>query len=262
MITTKQAFRPVIKNFKRRKILVKTINDIWGIDLADYSKDYPSGYIMVFVDYFTRFMQCVILKTKTKHEIDMALDSLLVGKTYWPGKIHSDREAGIVHSDYLKQFKGKIDLYHTEFIGSPICERAIRTLKGIIAKLMYQKELDQGSKRNIYWTHFVKEATDLYNNSIHRIIKMKPIDAWSIQYEEDIPLKLREINMNMPEPARKPLLHVGDHVLIAREKKKFEKGYTVSWNSTKHPITSVIHADVPMYVVNGKHYYHQQLQKI
>ena len=52
-----------------------------------------------------------------------------------------------------------------------------------------------------------------YNNTVHRTIKMKPIDITSDSYAE------YNENLNKKDPKFK----VGDHVRISKYKKKFAK---------------------------------------
>ena len=55
-----------------------------------------------------------------------------------------------------------------------------------------------------------------YNNTVHRIIKMKPIDVTSDSYAE--------YNEDSNEKQHK--FRVGDHVRISKYKNIFAKGYT------------------------------------
>ena len=68
-----------------------------------------------------------------------------------------------------------------------------------------------------------------YNNTVHRIIKIKPIDVTSdscAEYNED---------SNVTEPKFK----VGDHVRISKCKNIFAKGYTQN-RSEEHFVVSKI----------------------
>ena len=55
-----------------------------------------------------------------------------------------------------------------------------------------------------------------YNNTVHKTIKMKPVDVTSHSYAE--------YNENSNEKDRK--CKVGDHLKISKYKKNFAKGYT------------------------------------
>ena len=59
-----------------------------------------------------------------------------------------------------------------------------------------------------------------YNNTIHRTIKMKPIDVTDDSYVD------YNENFNKKDPKFK----VGDHVRISKYKNIFVKGYTPNWS--------------------------------
>ena len=88
-------------------------------------------------------------------------------------------------------------------------ERFIRTLKNSIFKHM------TAVSKNVYF-HVLDDIVRKYNNTVHRSIKMKPIDVTSDSYAE------YNEDSNVPKPKFK----VGDHVRISKYKHIFAKGYT------------------------------------
>ena len=65
------------------------------------------------------------------------------------------------------------------------------------------------------------DIVDKYNNTVHRTIKMKPIevtDDYYAEYNEDASNK------------KNPKSKVGDNVRISRYKNIFAKGYTSNWS--------------------------------
>ena len=68
--------------------------------------------------------------------------------------------------------------------------------------------------KNVYFD--VLNIINKYNNTVHRTIKMKPIDVTSDSYAEYIE------DFNKKDPKFK----VGDHVRISKYKNTFAKGYT------------------------------------
>lgn len=248
-------FKPVIKKFPRRKTLSRAKNDIWGIDLADYSKDPKmKGYILVVIDYFTRYIFTRFMRHKNKSEFDTAMQDIVKESRRLPKNIHSDLEGAFIYSDYIK--KREINLYHTEFMGSPICERVIQSLKLIIEKLMV---LNHSSN----WKKYIESATTIYNNRIHRTIKMTPKEAYFLQKNSDLNNDLEQIN-NTYEVSHLPIkFKIGDVVITVKKKAIFDKGYKIRWNKTEYKIRKVINSDVNMYELsNGKTYYKEELQKV
>ena len=97
-----------------------------------------------------------------------------------------------------------------------------------------------------------------YNNTVHRTIKMKPIDVINLsctEYNEDF---------NKKDPKSK----VGEHVRISKYKKFFAKGYAPNWSEEGFVVSKVKHTVPWTYVVsdlNGEEvtrsFYEKELQK-
>ena len=64
------------------------------------------------------------------------------------------------------------------------------------------------------------DIVNRYNNTVHKTIKMKPIDITDDSYAE------YNENFNKKDPKFK----VGDHVRVSKYKKMFAKGYTPNWS--------------------------------
>ena len=69
--------------------------------------------------------------------------------------------------------------------------------------------------KNVYFD-VLDNIANKYNNTVHRIIKMKPTDITSDSYAE--------YNEDFNEKQHK--FRVGDHVRISKYKNIFAKGYT------------------------------------
>ena len=96
---------------------------------------------------------------------------------------------------------------------SVVAEGFIRTLKNKIYKHM------TSISKNVY----IDELDDIvneYNNTYHRIIKMKPIDVKDNTC----------INIDKEFNDEDPKFKVGDHVRISKYKNIFAKGYTPNWS--------------------------------
>ena len=95
---------------------------------------------------------------------------------------------------------------------SVVAERFIRTLKNKIFKHMTP------ISKNVYFDG-LDDIVNKYNNTVHRSIKMKPIDVTSDSYAE----------YNEDSNVTKPKFKVGDHVRILKYKNTFSKGCTQNW---------------------------------
>ena len=133
---------------------------------------------------------------------------------------------------------------------SVVAERFIRTLKHKIFKRM------TAISKNVYFD-MLENIVDKYNNTVHRTIKLKPIDITSDSYAE----------YNKDSNEKDPKFKVGNHVRISKYKNIFAKGYTQNWS--KVFVVSRIKDKVPRtYVIsdlNGEKIagssYEKELQK-
>ena len=111
--------------------------------------------------------------------------------------------------------------------------------------------------RNVYFD-VLDDIVNKYNNTVHRTIKMKPIDVTSDSYAE----------YNEDSNKKDPKFKVGDHVRISKYKNIFAKGYAPNWSEEVY-VVSKIKSTVPWaYVVsdlNGEEitesFYEKELQK-
>ena len=85
----------------------------------------------------------------------------------------------------------------------------IRTLKNKTFKHM------TAISKNVYFD-VLDDIVNKYNNTVHRTIKMKPIDVTSDSYAE----------YNEDSNEKDPKFKVGDRVRISTYKNIFAKGYT------------------------------------
>jgi hypothetical protein len=245
-------YRRAVYNFPRRAVIIKEKNDTWSIDLADYSKDPSPGYILVAIDNATRKMFTRNLTRKSEKEISLGLKSIFKEAGSSPIWMHSDLEKGFVYSKLLKD-EG-VELYHTSFMGSPLVERAIRSLREIVEKLRQTQPAKQ-------WKTVVDKATVIYNTRVHSGIKQTPNHAWE---HPEVVEAINKAHSLEERKAPKVKLEIGDHVLTVFEKNKFDKGFKKRWNSDPHTIVAIDERQLPkMYIVNnGRKYYVQELQKI
>ena len=143
-------------------------------------------------------------------------------------------------------------MYSTFNEGKPVvAERFIRTLKNKIFKHM------TAISKNVYFD-VLNDIVNKYNNTIHRTIKMKPIDVTDDSFAE----------YNEESNKKDPKFKIGDHVKISKYKNIFAKGYAPNWwdeifviKKVKNtvPWTCVIN-DLNAEEINGR-FYEKELQK-
>ena len=116
---------------------------------------------------------------------------------------------------------------------SLVAERFIRTLKSKIFKHM------AAVSKDVYFD-VLDDIVKKYNNTVHRTIKMKPIDVTSDSYAE----------YNEDSNVTKPKFKVGDHVRISKYKNIFAKGYTQNWSEEVFVVSKIKNTVPWTYVIN------------
>ena len=232
-------------------------DNIWGVDLADmqsFSK-YNKGikYLLCAIDLFSEYAWVIPLKDKKGTSIVNAFQKI-ISKEIKPNKIWADQGSEFYNqsfNDFLKT--NNIEMYSTFNEGkSVVAERFIRTLKNKIFKDM------TAISKNIYFD-VLDDIVNKYKNTIHRTIKIKPIDVTDDSFPE----------YNEESNKRNPKFKVGDHVRISKYKNNFAKGYAPNWSEEIFVIKKVKNTVPWTYVINDPHseeiigsFYEKKLQKI
>ena len=134
---------------------------------------------------------------------------------------------------------------------SVVAKRFVRTLKNKIFKHM------TALSKNVYFD-VLDDIVNKYYNTVHKTIKMKPIDVTGdsyVEYNEDF---------NKKDPKFK----AGDHVTISKYKNTFAKGYGPNWPEEVFVVSKIKNIVPWTYVIidlNGKEitgsFYEKELQK-
>ena len=123
-----------------------------------------------------------------------------------PNKIWVDQGGKFYNrsiEDFLKI--NNIEIYSTYNEGKSVAaERFIRTLKNKIFKHM------TAISKNVYFD-VLDDIVNKYNNTVHRTIKMKPIDVTDDYYAE----------YNEDSNKKNPKFKIGDHLRISKYKNIF-----------------------------------------
>ena len=131
-----------------------------------------------------------------------------------------------------------------------VAGRFIRILKNKVFKHM------TAISKNVYFD--VLDIVDKYNNTIHRTIKMKPIDITSDSYAK----------YNEGFDKKDPKFKVGGHIRISKYKNIFAKGYTPNWSEEIFVISKIKNTVPWTYIINDLNgeeitgsFYETELQK-
>ena len=262
-ILSNELHKPKRINFERRRVISNHIDHIWGIDLITmikYSKQNNNyKYILTVIDFFSKFSFCYPLKNKNYNEIINSFKDIFKKSKRKPKMIQSDEGSEFTNKQVQKFFNdNNIKWYHTynRDIKCSICERFNRT---ILNKIYKNFTLNN----NTIWIKDLNKLVKEYNNSYHRTIKMKPINA-SKKSNENIVRK----NYNFEIINKKPKFSIGDKVRISLLKNTFEKGYTSNWSEEIYIIDDLKSSNVHYYYLkdlNGEKidgmFYQEELLK-
>lgn len=254
------------RNFIRRSVVLKGIDDLWQADLIDFVnlKSFNHGYkfILVVLDCFSKFAWAIPVKTKTKCEIANAFNNILFSTQRKPANLQTDLGTEFYNNEFKKiTTLYKINHYSTYSIKkASIVERLIKTLKN----KLYKSFSLSGSYK---WVGKpLENVVDLYNDTIHRITKHKP----NVVNHTNQNLVMKNIKKSQikTDKSKKTKLNIGDLVRISKYKGSFEKGYTPNWSTELFLIKKVNHTNPFTYVVEDLHkqpilgtFYEPELQK-
>ena len=157
-------------------------------------------YLLCTIDFFSKYVTSIVNAFKK-----------IISKGTKPNKIWVDQGSEFYNNTFKDFLKiNNIEMYSTYNEGKSVAaERFIRTLKNKIFKHM------TAISKNFYFDDVLDNIVDKYNNTVHRTIKMIPIDVTGDSYVE----------YNEDSNKKDPKFKVGGHVRISKYKNIFAKGY-------------------------------------
>ena len=144
--------------------------------LSKYNKGIK--YLLCAIDLFSKYAWVIPLKNKKGTSIVNAFQKI-ISEERKPNKIWVDQGSEFYNNsfkDFLKM--NNIEMYSTYNEGkSAVAERFIKTLKNKNFKHMTV------ISKNVYFD-VLDDIVNKYNNTVHKTIKMKPIDVTSDSFAE------------------------------------------------------------------------------
>ena len=165
------------------------------------------------------------LKGKRGISIVNAFQKSLDSSNRKPNKLWVDKGREFYNKLFKRFLKvNSIEMYSAQNEGkSAVDERFIRTLKYKIFKHMV------AVSKNVYF-NVLDDIVTKYNNTVHRKIKLKPLDVTSDSYAE----------YNEDSNVTETKLKVGDDVSISKHKRNtFAKGYTKNWSEEVFAVSKI-----------------------
>ena len=227
-------------------------DNIWGADLADMQlvSKYNKGirYLPCAIDLSSKYAFAVSLKDKKGTTFVNAFQIILDNSKRKPNKIWVDQGSEFYNTYFKKWLKdSNIGTYSTHNEGKPVvAERFIRTSKNKTYKHM------TAISKNVYFD-VLNNIVDKYNNTYHKTIKMKPIDAKSDFFAE----------YNEECNEKDPKFKVVNHVRISKY-----KNIVANWSEEIFVVKKIKYPVPWTYVIsdlNGEEivgsFYEKELQK-
>ena len=257
--------KPARRHYKRNRVIVGGIDELWQMDLADMQSHAKENdgyrYLLVCIDVFSKYVWVIPLKNKTGPALVTAFKKILESGRK-PQKIQTDEGTEFFNKHFKDLMKSEeIQLYNTyNETKASVVERVIRTLKTRMWRYFT-------AKRTTRYIDVLQDLVDSYNKSKHRSIQKKPInvtqenerEVWHTLYGE------REEK----KKSVKYKFEIGDQVRISKMKRTFEKGYLPNFSKEIFTVSQQIPRDPPVYKLKdyGQEelsgtFYNEELQKV
>lgn len=228
--------KPARKNFLRRRMVTKFVDDCWEADLIMMQE--PPGinkgykYILTVIDRFSKFAWSVPLRSKFGLEVTKAMRGIFTSSNRSPKNLQSDdgTEFFNIHFQKLMSEFGINHYSSFSVMKAATVERFNRTLKTWLWPEFHLR----GSRK---WYDILSRIMDRYNSKIHRTIGVAP-NRVTKSVERDL-IRRKVFLINDTAASSKPKFRIGDVVRISRQKGFFEKGYTPNWTTELFTVNTI-----------------------
>jgi hypothetical protein len=211
--------KPIKKRFPRNRVIAVGVDTNWQADLADFkslakfNKHYK--YVLTCIDVFSHYVWAVPIKDKKPETVGKAFQSILDEgrKPWW---LYTDRGKEFLGAPFKKILEEN-EVTHipasSPDVKAPNVERFNRTLKSRLWKYFT-------TNKTLKYIDVLDSIVNSINHSYSRPIGCAPVEV--TRENENL---IRQKLYGDVVPKSNFTYNVGDYVRIAKEKKKFEKGY-------------------------------------
>lgn len=256
--------KPARINFKRRRVILKGLNDLFQADLVEmipYAKvNKGFRYMLVAINAFSKYLYAKPIKRKSATMVTDAMRKILKSLKTPPHNLQTD----LGKEFYNKEFKTLMKRYGINHYStysnkkSSIVERVNRTLKN----MMWKEFSTQGSYK---WLDLLPKIVKKYNATKHRTTGYRPEAVNKSNAREILERAFSHTKTVDPKPQK---FRLGDRVRISKHRTVFAKGYTPSWSNEIFKIVKVQLTNPTTYILeddSGQHiqgaFYEYELQK-
>lgn len=225
--------KQVRKNFKRRKVYTKGINDLWQADLVimiPFARvNNGKKYILTVIDVLTKYAWAVGVQSKSGKDVTNAMKKIFNQSHQIPKNLHTDNGKEFYNEEFQKLMKNKNINHYSTFtpLKAFAAERFNRTLKNWMWK-------EFGVQGTYKWVNILPKLLLKYNSRVHRTTGMKPIDVKKIDEKR----LLKKVNATESDGATAKF-KINDVVRVSKYKTIFAKGYTPSWSTELFTVVKI-----------------------
>ena len=258
--------KPVVRRHPTRKVYVEGIDAQFQADLVDMkayrTKNKYFNYILNVIDCFSKYAWAIPIKKKTGNEITTAFQTLFTKSKRIPKRMHTDRGTEFINKSTQNLFKTyNIHWFATEnTTKAQIVERFNKTLKDRMHRYFT-------ANNTTNWIKVLPQLMENYNNSIHRSIKMTPVEASLTENEtlvrNNLYGEVKKIKL------KRPKYKLGDLVRISIKSDTFTRGYTPNYTKEVFEIVAVLDTRPTTYKLKDLKgeditgaFYEQELSKV
>lgn len=220
--------RPARRRFPRRRVTVKSVNDLYQGDLVEMlpyaNVNKGMRYILTIINCFTKVAIALPLKNKTAIEVAKVLEPILQKHKMKHFQTDQGKEWFNLH---VKKLMTKYNINHYATFSelkASVVERLNRTLK--------EKMWKEFTARGTYeWLSILPRIVQKYNSTVHKTIGMKPKDVRSTHVKNILCRINATSKESIVREKVKQKFNVDDHVRISKYKRVFKKGYLPNWTN-------------------------------
>ena len=238
--------KPPKKNVTTNKTDVFYIDYFWSsgtLDLKDYGPENCRGYgyVLLFVDNFSKFGWTAPLKNKSAQTIKDSFEKILIKSKKKPNLFESDREKDF-YNKIFQDFLNNSNIIHytrNSYPRAVFAENFIRAFRDLHKQPIFER-------RDANWVDTLSTITKQYINRVLTSTKLTPIQA-SLRKNEGYVYK----NLLDKTKKIKPNVQINDLIRVADLKKTLSKGDTTDWSNKLYKITEINNDSIPSYKVDN-----------
>jgi transcriptional regulator with XRE-family HTH domain len=257
--TEKQLLQTQIKNHPEGHIVSNYLNEIWQMDIFDYSKFFESNnkykYMLVCIDVFSRKAYIEPMLDKSSETAATTLKVILLEAKTTPKIITCDTDAayeGKAFQQLLSEEKIVLDrVVVGDHHALGIIDRFARTLKIILSKIFIRT-------KSTRWINKIENVVNVYNKTPHSgILDLTPNDANKPENQpilKKLNYEKRQANKQVSDlkPTDKVRIYIGNFL-----NKKSEP----VWSDEVYQVQNLRSNKVKLYGID-KYFLRQNLLKI